>query len=205
MCRRRSFYPRRILLASIVVAIGGLAEAAASELFTKQRVDLQAENGGAKIGDVAPGTSVQVLAEHGATSKIQIEGWSLKGAPSLVFAVIGQRILQVRLTGVGQSQRTVVKQADDDYGYTWEQVRVIGNVDAARLVPDVASVWNSARQIFSERCSSCHALHRPGEFTANHWASIIRTMAFRAALNDDQADLIVKYLQTHAQGSESPL
>jgi len=201
MCRCRSFYLRRILLVSIVVATGGVAEAAASEMFTKQRVDLQAQDGSAKIGDVAPGTSVQVLAEHGATIEIEVEGWSVKGAPSLVFAEIGQRILQARLAAVGQSHRTVVKQAEDDDGYTWEQVRVTGNMNATSLVPDVASVWNSARQIFSQRCSSCHALHRPEEFTANHWASIIRTMAFRAALSDDQADLIAKYLQTHAKGS----
>jgi len=157
------------------------------------------------MGDIVPGTLVRVLAQHGATIEIEVEGWSVKGAPSLVFATVGQRILQARLTGVGQSHRTVVRQAEDDYGYTWEQVRVTGNVNAASLVPDVASVWNSARQIFAKQCSSCHALHRPKEFTANQWASIIRTMAFRAALSDDQTDLVAKYLQTHAKGSESPL
>lgn len=176
----------------------------AEGMFVRQSTRLQAEDGRIEIGKIFPGTLVQVLAKHDSLAKIQVDGWSVKGAPRTVFAAMGQRILVARLSAAGQSFRKVMNQVDDTYRTTWERVSITGEVNRSDLVADVASVWASANKIFSERCSACHSLHRPKEFTANQWPSMLGMMTYRAALTDDQAELVTRYLQAHAKDSDSP-
>ncbi|MEO6983815.1 MAG: hypothetical protein ABI155_00550 [Paralcaligenes sp.] len=213
MTSRRCLLLERLILVTLtliafqvsVAAAAASPAVATSDVFIKQNVDLLAQEGGSKIGTVTPGTSAHLLTEQNSTAKIQIEGWSIVGAPSAVFTAMGQRILEAKLTSSGQSSKTVVKQAKDAYGSTWEQVRITGQVPKDSLVPDVATVWDGARQVFSAACSACHALHHANEFTANQWPNILKVMTKRAALNDEQTELVTKYLQAHAKGSDSPL
>ena len=192
-------------ISAAAVDVAASAASATSEIFIKRGTDLLADGAGAKIGAVTPGTTAHLLSQQGSTAKIQIEGWSITGAPSVVFTAIGQRIMEARLTASGQSTRTVVKKSKDDYGSIWEQVRFTGEVPKDSIAPDVASIWDGAHQIYSKACSACHALHHPDEFTANQWPNILKVMTKRAALSDEQTELITEYLQTHAKGSHSPL
>jgi hypothetical protein len=44
------------------------------------------------------------------------------------------------------------------------------------------------------KCSSCHPLHRPGEYSPAQWARVFPEMREKAHLDSSQSDLILKYL-----------
>jgi len=52
----------------------------------------------------------------------------------------------------------------------------------------------AGRTLYAERCSSCHNLHFPQEFSADEWRVKVSAMQQRAKLTDDQKALIINYL-----------
>jgi hypothetical protein len=50
------------------------------------------------------------------------------------------------------------------------------------------------RELYVQRCSSCHSLHRPQEFTSDEWSGWLDKMQPKAKIDDEQKDLIRKYL-----------
>jgi predicted CxxxxCH...CXXCH cytochrome family protein len=93
----------------------------------------------------------------------------------------------------------VVSSKKDPYGAAWNQVQVSGAIDATALVASVTPVWSGAAKFYGQKCSQCHTLHQPAEFTANQWPGVVASMAHNAALSGDQLDLVVRYLQAHAR------
>jgi hypothetical protein len=151
------------------------------------------------VATITPGTALQ--ADGPAASGmlvVTVEAWSQDGADSTLFAAAGRRIVLARLKD-GAARPPVLATVTDPYGNVWHQVRLMGFAPTADLVPDQQSIWGKARALYSKRCSACHALHRTNEFTANQWPTILKTMSKNAALQPDQAALIIQYLQTHAK------
>ncbi|MGH2643075.1 MAG: c-type cytochrome [Chitinophagaceae bacterium] len=70
------------------------------------------------------------------------------------------------------------------------------NVQKARQVePDITlAELQSARKLYAAKCSSCHNLHLPGEYTAIQWPKILDKMQPKARISDDQKKLILAYL-----------
>lgn len=70
------------------------------------------------------------------------------------------------------------------------------NVQKARQVdPDITlEQLQSARQLYAAKCSSCHNLHLPGEFTSKQWPEILNKMQPKAKITDDQKKLLLAYL-----------
>ena len=150
------------------------------------------------MGVVTPGTAVTVTGPAGGADRaIALEGWSQQGDAEQIVSAPGVRIVLVDLNA-GAPTRTIGS-SRDAYGNTWAHVVVTGTVPADALTADQDAVWNSAKAIFSKRCSACHALHKPAEFTANQWPAILKTMEKNAALQPDQAALVTQYLQMHAK------
>ncbi|MDE3056559.1 MAG: hypothetical protein KGJ59_01195 [Bacteroidota bacterium] len=59
------------------------------------------------------------------------------------------------------------------------------------------------RELYIAKCSGCHSLHAPSEYSERRWSAIVDTMKFKAKLNDSEAVLITKYLASAAQNNLS--
>jgi len=159
-------------------------------------------HGGAAIGSITPGTAVTPSVgpqAGGVREAVIVEGWSAQGAGSVLYAAPDQRIILATLTAGAVTQRKLLEQRRDDYGTVWKHVQISGYVSSKHLVPDVATVWSAGQELYDARCSACHALHAPTEFTANQWPGILQTMVKNAALDPEQATLVTRYLQAHAR------
>lgn len=50
------------------------------------------------------------------------------------------------------------------------------------------------RNVLVTECTGCHRLFLPGEYSPEQWRAIVKRMAVRASLSDDQAADLVRYL-----------
>jgi mono/diheme cytochrome c family protein len=55
------------------------------------------------------------------------------------------------------------------------------------------------RALYVESCQRCHALYRPGNFTAQEWSFFVRKYGRKARLDQAERDLVYAYLRTHAR------
>ena len=174
--------------------------AAPSEEYTSGTTPLYGQAQGQQVwGSLTPGTPVTPAGGGASLVQVTLDGWSLAGAGSVVYAMLGERIILATLTAGGTAGRKVVGESKDSYGNAWRHVEISGWVRKEALVPDVGVVWAAAEKLYDARCSACHALHEPTEFTANQWPPILHTMVKNAALDPEQAALVTKYLQMHAK------
>lgn len=175
---------------------------AAGNAFARQGAKLfAAQSGGAPIGAIMPGTPLDTGTSQLSDTRLKtaVTGWVVEGDSTVLYKAPDLRIIMLRLDGDGSGQLKVLGKQQDSYGTTWEHVAVTGWVPAADVTPNVGTVWAAAKKIYDARCSSCHALHAPDEFTANQWPGVLRTMARNADLNPSERELVTQYLQAHAQ------
>ncbi|HEU4573571.1 MAG TPA: hypothetical protein VFS36_01110 [Chitinophagaceae bacterium] len=55
------------------------------------------------------------------------------------------------------------------------------------------------KTVFSEKCNKCHALKNPADFTAQQWNGILKSMAPKAKLTDDQTKQVMAYVLANAK------
>jgi cytochrome c5 len=53
--------------------------------------------------------------------------------------------------------------------------------------------------LFETKCNRCHDLKDTKVYTADRWATILRTMIPRARLNDEQAKQVTSYVMVNAR------
>ena len=202
----RIFSPLRFLPVLILLALWlglGIPVHAVTQgpvLYTKTLTPLHnaAENG-TVIARISPAVPLRVLDEKGGQVKVEITGWSPEGGEKYLFIEMGQRIRLAKITDQGLEGRKVIAQKEDYYESVWQDVRLTGWIAKKDTSEDIKAIWKTARHLFHQRCTRCHALHRPTEFTANQWPSILKIMTVRAGLSEGKKALIVQYMQTHAK------
>lgn len=189
-----------LLLELGIMSGSGVAAIAGETLFTSTLSNLSSSGkDGAILATISPGTALNVLKTSGDRLKVEITGWSPEGGEKYLFTEIGQRIRLANLTDLGQKSRTVAGQKEDYYENIWQEVRLSGWIAKRDTTSKITDVWKSARSLFHNRCTRCHALHRPTEFKANQWPSILKIMTVRAGLSLPEKALVTQYLQTYAK------
>jgi len=201
-CRiRRAITACLLALAAGIGAGASAANAAAAELYTSQLSSLRsAPDNGSDIASISPGVALHVVKSSARSVEVEITGWSPEGGEAYLFRKIGERILLAHLSAGGMAARKVVASKRDYYETLWQQVRLTGWIESSKTAADPETVWSGASALFHKRCTRCHALHRPTEFKANQWPSILKIMSVRAGLSPAQKALVTQYLQTHAKG-----
>jgi len=187
------------LIAGLLTALVLVHPALAQEtryLATETNLTTEA---GMNIGRVAPGTPLKVLGHGDGRVEVEISGWSPEGGERYLFTAIGQRILVARLSDTSLPFAETAAEQEDDYESLWYNVYLTGWLPEANITDNVGQVWQAGSELFHQRCTRCHALHRPYEFTANQWPSILKIMTVRAGLKGADRALVVQYLQTHAK------
>jgi len=129
--------------------------------YTAQTVPLyKSKKGQGTMGFLTPATPVALLSPLNTKNriKIRVSGWSLKGAPSVVYYALGERVVLVRLSQNAISKRIILKEKKDSYGNIWEKVEVTGWIKGNSITRNISYVMDKARKIYEKRCSACHAL-----------------------------------------------
>ena len=168
------------------------------EAFARAKTPLSTDEKHDTFGSVTPGTPVKIVKLAGDLAEVRLDGWSMTGAEQILFAAQGQRIALAHLSSTDTTNREVTEHSKDIYGTDWQHVVVTGWVPAASLDNNVSDVWQRADALYKKRCTACHALHQPKEFTANQWPHILKIMTKRAGLTESDTELVTQYLQTEA-------
>lgn len=190
-----------LLLAMAVLSVTATADANGPE-YTDAIATLHDAAGGKTIATIMPATPVDVIIKKGSDIRVEIIGWSPAGGEKYLFKGVGLRINLARLTADGVSKRVVVGTKDDAWGSTWQQVKISGWLKQDHVVAKLDAVWKEAAQLYYSRCSRCHSLRKPAEFTANQWPHVLKVMAKRAGFSAEQAALVTALLQYHGKGQQ---
>jgi hypothetical protein len=186
-----------VLLAVALSALPAYG-ASANVWYAAGSAPIYAAAGHASVGTLTPGTPVK---PSGAAMKgfqpFTLRAWSQKGDSGTLVVAEGQRVVLATLAPGARTK--IISTAKDAYGNAWNEVQLSGFVKTSAVTSDQETVWAQAQALYTKRCSACHALHRPAEFTANQWPAILKTMTKNAALQPAQAALMMQYLQTHAK------
>lgn len=75
-----------------------------------------------------------------------------------------------------------------------ETDKVVNNENA-----DKSTMIAEGEKLYTARCGKCHELHKPEEFTASEWPSILRSMAPKAKLNQSMKDMVMAYVTANAK------
>lgn len=67
------------------------------------------------------------------------------------------------------------------------------------VVNDKGAMVADGEKLYTARCGKCHELHKPEEFTASEWPSILRSMAPKAKLNQSMKDMVMAYVTANAK------
>ncbi len=204
MPRIQSFHAvlKTLIFSSLlfVLAAASSPVAAVQILYTNTQTPLRdAAAQGKVIASISPATKLRVLAQKDGQLKVEITGWSPEGGEKYLFVEMGQRIRLAKITEKGLQGRKVIARKEDYYESVWQDVRLTGWIAKKDTSEDIKAIWKTARRLFHQRCTRCHALHRPTEFTANQWPSILKIMTVRAGLSGGKKALIIQYMQTHAK------
>ncbi len=192
--------------AALALALLGLLAASGAEprfcTTTNTHLYLQPEDGAQTCGLVELAVPATVLKEQGGYAQVRLEGWQLKDVPRILYAFEGVRIRDAILDDCAQQRIQVVKTVTDpDTGQVWNKVRLEGFwLPKKDLAQDLTKDWDQAEALYKQNCSVCHALHDPGEYTANQWPQVLKSMTPRTALDKTQVAWVTKYLQYHAKG-----
>ena len=71
-----------------------------------------------------------------------------------------------------------------------------GTTRASSITRSDSGAGQSGRDLFKERCTSCHVAPAPASRLPGAWPGEVRHMASRADLTPEQTELIAHYLQT---------
>lgn len=55
------------------------------------------------------------------------------------------------------------------------------------------------REIYVNSCGSCHSLYLPEHYTRSEWREHLDSMQLRSDINDQQKDVILKYLESRSK------
>ena len=184
-----------------VLLLGASASAGAKDLTAAKVKSIYLDLDSQKVqGRLLPTAEVEILKEHDACFEIKISGFMQEDSKSVIYFARGKRIL---VAAFAKNAPVKIEAGEftheSDTGKKWASVWVKAFVDKADLVADGASVTKAAALSFSENCSMCHALHKPSEFTANQWPSIVKTMGARVGMTKDDVLLVTQYPQKNAK------
>lgn len=161
--------------------------------YLNQNVTLSASSDGSKpTGELIVATSVRELGTQGEFAEVEFLGYQPQGS-QLVYERMG--VLMVGYEIIDPASIQAIEEKKDEYGNVWVSAKAKGWIPKKALTSEKKSVITAGKNLFMERCGSCHALHSEDEFDANVWPNIVEGMCEQAGLGKGEKDLIIKYLQ----------
>ena len=69
---------------------------------------------------------------------------------------------------------------------------------AKNLIGDQQKIWSYASELMANNCTGCHGQTELNRFNANQWIGVVKGMAGRTSLTQEQVRLLTQYVQKHA-------
>lgn len=150
-------------------------------------------------GNLMPSTEVHVVKQEGDKVLVDVSGWQQDGVSEVFYAAQGKRILSVLL---GEDARKLLKtgstMTDAETGLVWHQVSLQVWLPRKQLIDDQQKIWRYTDDMMSANCTGCHGLTALDRFNANQWIGVIKGMAPRTSLSQEQLRVLTQYVQKHA-------
>lgn len=150
-------------------------------------------------GNLLPSTQVKVVNQQGDKVQVSVEGWQQDGVTEVFYAAQGRRILSAI---VGEDARKSLKtqstSTDSETNLVWHQVSLQVWLPRKQLVDDQQKIWHYAEDMMNANCTGCHGLTALDRFNANQWIGVIKGMAPRTSLDQEQLRVLTQYVQKHA-------
>lgn len=150
-------------------------------------------------GNLMPSTEVHVLKQDGDKVLARVDGWQQDGVSEVFYAAQGKRILSVLLGEEARKQLTTGDTLTDaETGLVWHQVALQVWLPRKQLIDDQQKIWRYSAEMMSTNCTGCHGLTALDRFNANQWIGVIKGMAPRTSLTQEQLRVLTQYVQKHA-------
>lgn len=159
---------------------------------------------GKAIGEVQILTPIEVLPGEGGVTKIKIKGVVNENYQLQIQKNMKEAEIYATFTSEADANFKKGKKIEDDYGEVWYEVEGVYEISSDAVAKDAEALYADAKTNYEQICSACHRLHEPNSFTANQWPASMQEMinANYVALEGDDLNLIVKYLQHNAKKPE---
>ncbi|MFV0576548.1 MAG: hypothetical protein ACK5NC_14195 [Vibrio sp.] len=154
-----------------------------------------------KMGDLAtifPTVELQVLKPDAKSRMVSVTGYQMEGAESVIYKAKGQRSIVAVVSEKGQSEITLGKASQDDYGNNWRPAALTGTIQDD-VVDSQQALWQYADHLDSTYCSSCHAKIAPDHFTVNAWGPVAKSMGARTNMSKQDLQILTKYFESNAK------
>lgn len=147
-------------------------------------------------GRLLPTNPFEILQTEGNRSKIRIRGYVNPQSPSVIYFNDFQRIIVAAFskdTPLKFSKKVASK------GGKWDFVNLEAWVEKGKFASENQTMMLRAKELFSQNCGICHALHKENEFNVNQWAATFRGMVSRTGIDKKDHWLVIEYLQKNAK------
>ena len=183
-----------------------LALAFACSLLSGETVSKTAtiSQDGKAIGEAEILTPIEVISSEGGVTKIKIKGVVSENYQLQIQKNMKEAEIYAIFTNEAEENFKKGKKLEDDYGEIWYEAEGIYEISSDAVAKDAKALYAEAKTNYEQICSACHRLHEPKSFTANQWPANLQEMinANYVALEGDELNLIIKYLQHNAKKPE---
>lgn len=187
--------------ASELASAAAKVPAGATELYTIQTQSFWLSNKQSEHNDgsLMPSAEIHVIKREGEMVEGEIKGWQQDGVSEAIYAAQGKRILSAL---VGEDARKTITSlntvTDKETGQIWHQVALRVWLPSASLIDDRQKIWQYASDLMANNCTGCHGLTALNRFNANQWIGVVKGMAGRTSLTEEQLRVLTQYVQQHA-------
>lgn len=154
---------------------------------------------GPSAGTLFPSTELTVMKHKNGLVQSRLMGWQQEDVPGIIYAAAGKRIISAVLgedaVSAVESHQSVT---DEQTGTRWHQVSLTLWLPPAQLIQDRQKIWQYASGLMASNCTGCHGLTQLDHFTANQWIGVMKGMASRTSLDEEQLRLLTQFAQYHA-------
>ena len=159
---------------------------------------------GKAIGEAEILTPIEVISSDGGVAKIKIKGVVSENYQLQIQKNMKEAEIYAIFTNEAEANFKKDKKLEDDYGEIWYEAEGIYEISSDAVAKDAKALYAEAKTNYEQICSACHRLHEPKSFTANQWPANLQEMinANYVALEGDELNLIIKYLQHNAKKPE---
>ena len=154
-------------------------------------------------GKMLAASQGKVVETKGDWLKVKFEGWQQEGAERVLYALKGQRILNLTLAPELMEKVAREKYVEDpDTGLNWAKASLEAWVARADMAPDQEKLWAYADELYRATCGTCHNLTPIDHSLANQWPGTLNAMKRFISIDDEEYRFLQKYLQFNAKDTK---
>ena len=156
-----------------------------------------------QIGSIEVSTPVKILEATDSALLVELDLWRKnKGLARVWYNTFGMNvtnaILNRDINKDSEFISVVESRMDEMTGLEWQKVKANVWIEPGHLLTSVEPIWDIARHSYDSACSVCHRQPQPASHDANQWPGLFAGMVGFTNMDDDTANIVLKYLQLNS-------